>query len=100
MSELENTKFIYRALPSIVGQTRVLVTHGITWLPYVDKIFVMDHGRITETGTYSELMNSGKAFADFINKYKNSGAQSDDEEDVYDEGNLIDNWSFLIDTSV
>lgn len=46
----------------------------------------MEDGRVTEAGTYTELMKSGKAFADFINKYKNSGVQSDDEEDVYSEG--------------
>jgi len=38
-------------------KTRVLVTHGIAFLPQVDQIFVMKDGRISESGTYQELLD-------------------------------------------
>jgi ABC-type bacteriocin/lantibiotic exporter with double-glycine peptidase domain len=38
-------------------KTRVLVTHGIAFLPQVDQIIVMKDGRISETGTYQELLD-------------------------------------------
>ncbi|XP_053376881.1 multidrug resistance-associated protein 1-like [Mercenaria mercenaria] len=66
------------------NKTRVLVTHGITWLPRVDKIFVIEHGEISETGTYEQLMENKGAFAEFIQKYKQEENNSDDEEDTVD----------------
>jgi ATP-binding cassette subfamily C (CFTR/MRP) protein 1 len=33
--------------------TRVLVTHSLSALPYVDYIYVLDNGRIVEQGTYT-----------------------------------------------
>ncbi|CAD6208432.1 GSCOCT00003444001.2-RA-CDS [Cotesia congregata] len=47
-------------------KTRVLVTHGITYLPDVDNIFVLKDGEITESGTYKQLMEKRGAFADFL----------------------------------
>jgi ATP-binding cassette subfamily C (CFTR/MRP) protein 1 len=37
-------------------KTRVLVTHGIAYLPQVDNIIVMKDGEISEIGTYKELL--------------------------------------------
>jgi ATP-binding cassette subfamily C (CFTR/MRP) protein 1 len=37
-------------------KTRVLVTHGVAYLPQVDNIFVMKDGEISETGNYQELL--------------------------------------------
>lgn len=36
-------------------KTRVLVTHGITYLPEMDFIVVLADGEIREAGTYKEL---------------------------------------------
>ena len=36
----------------LADKTRVLVTHGISYLPSVDNIFVMDGGEISESGQY------------------------------------------------
>lgn len=38
-------------------QTRVSVTHSVTFLPQVDQIIVIKQGEISEVGSYSELMN-------------------------------------------
>ncbi|CAL1537561.1 unnamed protein product [Lymnaea stagnalis] len=34
------------------GKTRVMVTHGVHWLPMVDYIIVMKNGGVTELGSY------------------------------------------------
>lgn len=34
------------------GKTRLLVTHGVVYLPKVDEIYVMVNGEITESGSY------------------------------------------------
>ena len=55
----------------------------------MDNILVMDNGRIAESGTYKQLLENGKAFADFIKKYKNDDyMSSDDEENVFDSGKV------------
>jgi ABC-type multidrug transport system fused ATPase/permease subunit len=45
------------------------VTHGVKYLPVVDRIVVMKDGRITEEGTYRQLLDQGKEFADFLIQY-------------------------------
>ncbi|KAJ8673709.1 hypothetical protein QAD02_004971 [Eretmocerus hayati] len=47
-------------------KTRVLVTHGISYLPEVDNIIVLKDGEISESGTYKELLEKRGAFADFL----------------------------------
>ncbi|KAK0179174.1 hypothetical protein PV327_007989 [Microctonus hyperodae] len=47
-------------------KTRVLVTHGVTYLPEVDYIIVLKDGEISEDGTYQKLMESEKDFKKFI----------------------------------
>ncbi|TPX76960.1 hypothetical protein CcCBS67573_g01803 [Chytriomyces confervae] len=37
------------------GKTRILVTHGIHYLPAVDRIVLMEQGKIVEEGTYEQL---------------------------------------------
>jgi len=37
-------------------KTRILVTHGVSFLPYMDRIFVMKDGVISESGTYTALL--------------------------------------------
>ncbi|MGH0124216.1 UNVERIFIED_CONTAM: hypothetical protein FKN15_024645 [Acipenser sinensis] len=50
-------------------RTRVLVTHGLSYLPQVDLILVLVDGEITEMGSYQELLNRQGAFAEFIHAY-------------------------------
>ncbi|XP_048239473.1 ATP-binding cassette sub-family C member 2-like [Haliotis rufescens] len=52
----------------LAGKTRVLVTHGIHWLPEVDSIHVMTNGQISETGTYDQLLHQNGPFAQFLQK--------------------------------
>ncbi|XP_046565290.1 multidrug resistance-associated protein 1-like [Haliotis rubra] len=63
------------------GKTRILVTHGVHWLPMVDHIIVMNDGDITETGSYDELMSRNGHFAQFLQEYLIDRIDEDEEED-------------------
>ncbi|XP_033886772.3 multidrug resistance-associated protein 1-like isoform X3 [Acipenser ruthenus] len=62
------------------SRTRVLVTHGLSYLPQVDLILVLVDGEITEMGSYQELLNRQGAFAEFLHTYA-SAEQNRGEED-------------------
>jgi ATP-binding cassette subfamily C (CFTR/MRP) protein 1 len=65
----------------ILGRkTRLLVTHGITYLPEVDNIVVMKDGEVTESGTYKELLEKKGSFADFLIQHLQEA--SEDTEDL------------------
>ncbi|XP_072298433.1 multidrug resistance-associated protein 1 [Eucyclogobius newberryi] len=50
-------------------KTRVLVTHGLSYLPYADLILVMGEGQVTEKGSYQQLFATDGAFAEFVRTY-------------------------------
>ena len=60
-----------------------MVTHGIHYLPHVDRIIVLEGGKITEVGTYDELVERGKDFAKFLEEFATK--QKEEEEDDDDE---------------
>ncbi|XP_072168419.1 multidrug resistance-associated protein 1-like [Diadema setosum] len=60
------------------NKTRILVTHGISFLPQVDQIVVMVDGSISEVGSYQDLLDQNGAFAEFLRNYSQD---VDDEED-------------------
>lgn len=62
-------------LPS--PQTRVLVTHGISFLPQTDFIIVLADGQVSEMGHYSALLQHNGSFANFLRNY----APDEDTED-------------------
>lgn len=45
------------------------MTHGISYLPQVDNIMVLVEGRVSEMGSYQELLNQNGAFAEFLRNY-------------------------------
>ena len=55
--------------PSPSPQTRILVTHGLGFLPQCVLVVVLDSGQISEVGTYAELMEKNGAFSEFIRTY-------------------------------
>ncbi|KAK0040484.1 multidrug resistance-associated protein 1, partial [Biomphalaria pfeifferi] len=50
------------------GKTRIMITHGLKWLPEVDYIVVMNDGNIVELGTFTNLVNKKGYFYDIIQK--------------------------------
>ncbi|XP_030388257.1 canalicular multispecific organic anion transporter 2-like [Scaptodrosophila lebanonensis] len=65
----------------LANKTRVLVTHGITFLPQVDNIYVMKLGEISESGTYSELLQNRGAFAEFLIQHLQVGEVEQEDLD-------------------
>ena len=61
-------------------QTRILVTHGVHWLPQVDKIVVLVNGIVSEVGNYEELISHDGAFAQFLLTYLNEENEESDPE--------------------
>ena len=47
-------------------KTRLLVTNSVGFLNQVDRIVVVKDGRITEQGTYKELLKKGGEFTDYL----------------------------------
>ncbi|XP_039741515.1 multidrug resistance-associated protein 1 [Pteropus medius] len=64
------------------NKTRLLVTHGISYLPQVDVIIVMSGGKISEMGSYQELLARDGAFAEFLRTY----ASAEQEQAEHDDG--------------
>ncbi|KAH8995028.1 ABC transporter [Lactarius akahatsu] len=68
--------------------TRILVTHALHFLPKVDHIYFMADGRITEHGSFDEMMANGDDFArtfdEFVTKdqTESKGKTGVDIEDV------------------
>ncbi|MBN3310800.1 MRP3 protein, partial [Amia calva] len=64
---------------ALKGKTRILVTHGITYLPQVDNIVVMVEGKVSEMGSYQDLLQQNGAFAEFLRNYSNEDIIEEDE---------------------
>uniref|UniRef100_A0A3B3ZY40 ABC-type glutathione-S-conjugate transporter n=1 Tax=Periophthalmus magnuspinnatus TaxID=409849 RepID=A0A3B3ZY40_9GOBI len=50
-------------------KTRILVTHGASLLPQCDVVLVLEEGHISESGSFSQLMERQGAFAKFIQMF-------------------------------
>eukprot|EP00051_Salpingoeca_urceolata_P006609 m.87350 g.87350 ORF g.87350 m.87350 type:complete len:1483 (+) comp14906_c0_seq3:85-4533(+) len=50
-------------------KARVLVTHLVHFLPKVDQVYVLQKGVVSETGSYSELVDAQGAFAEFLSEH-------------------------------
>lgn len=62
----------------LVGKTRLLVTHAVSFLPQVDMIFVLSNRGISESGSYRNLLNQKGAFSEFLLQHISD--MDDDEE--------------------
>uniref|UniRef100_A0A8C0LHN6 Multidrug resistance-associated protein 1 n=1 Tax=Canis lupus dingo TaxID=286419 RepID=A0A8C0LHN6_CANLU len=60
------------------NKTRLLVTHSISYLPQVDVIIVMTGGKISEMGSYQELLARDGAFAEFLRTYASGDQEQAD----------------------
>ncbi|XP_076856191.1 ATP-binding cassette sub-family C member 3 isoform X1 [Brachyhypopomus gauderio] len=64
---------------ALCRKTRILVTHGISFLPQVDNILVLVDGRVSEMGSYQDLLKQNGAFAEFLRNYSLEDIIEDDE---------------------
>lgn len=68
----------------LANKTRLLVTHGITYLPRTDHIIVLKNGKVSEQGSYQELVERKGDFADFLLEYMTEMEDDVDLEDLED----------------
>ena len=63
----ESEKSIQNSVEHLHGtMTVIIIAHRLSTIKNVDKIFLLDNGKIIETGTYKELINKENSmFADF-----------------------------------
>ncbi|TRZ13458.1 hypothetical protein HGM15179_013652 [Zosterops borbonicus] len=71
------------------GKTRILVTHGISFLPQVDHIIVLVDGKISEMGSYQELLKQNKTFAEFLRNYALDEEIEEDEPTMLEEEEVL-----------
>ncbi|XVE88740.1 hypothetical protein DITRI_Ditri19aG0093100 [Diplodiscus trichospermus] len=53
-------------------KTVILVTHQVEFLSEVDRILVMEGGKITQSGSYEELLMSGTPFEQLVNAHRDT----------------------------
>uniref|UniRef100_A0A7N0TJ04 ABC-type xenobiotic transporter n=1 Tax=Kalanchoe fedtschenkoi TaxID=63787 RepID=A0A7N0TJ04_KALFE len=59
-------------MTELAAKTVILVTHQVEFLSEVDKILVMEGGRVTQSGSYEDLLKVGTPFEQLVNAHKDA----------------------------
>ncbi len=71
----ENEHLIQQALKELSrGKTTLMIAHRLTSVQNVDKIIVIEGGKIAESGTHQELLNKGGLYKTMWEEYQKSVA--------------------------
>lgn len=91
---------------SLKSKTRVLVTHALHFLPRVDYIICIEHGKVTQQGTYAELLaDTEGAFSNLVREF-GSGEETknveeeEKEKDVIEDDKVDDSEAVVVKKSV
>ena len=66
--DTESEKIVQSALDDLmIGRTSFVIAHRLSTIFAADKIFVIDHGKICESGTHKELLALGGVYSNLYN---------------------------------
>ena len=75
--DAENEAVIQSALDRLMaGRTTLILAHRLSSVIDADRILVLDHGRVVESGTHRDLMQLGGAYRQLM------GAQAEERGDI------------------
>lgn len=67
--DTESEKHVQAALDTLMqGRTSIVIAHRLSTIENADRIFVLDKGRIVETGTHAQLLADGGEYAKLYRK--------------------------------
>jgi hypothetical protein len=75
---------------SIFLQTRIFVTNAINWLPNCDVVAYMEQGRISEIGSYEELVERDERFGDYIKQCEHEYAEPANQQEKLNKEQSLD----------
>ncbi|EDO39590.1 predicted protein, partial [Nematostella vectensis] len=76
--DAESERLVQEALDRLTeGRTVIVIAHRLSTIQGADKIVVLSHGKIQESGTHQELMKKKGLYAELVRRQM----QEDDEED-------------------
>ncbi|MBU2741122.1 thiol reductant ABC exporter subunit CydC [Acidithiobacillus thiooxidans] len=65
LDPLTEMEFLRDLQPLMQGRTVLYITHRLLGLEQMDRVFIMDEGRVVESGTFAELLNQGGQLSHF-----------------------------------
>jgi ABC-type multidrug transport system fused ATPase/permease subunit len=66
-----NEQLIQKALSEVMaGRTAVVIAHRLSTLQHLDRIIVLDGGRVVQTGTHAQLLAAEGIYADLWRRQK------------------------------
>lgn len=64
----ESEKLIQDSLEKLMrGRTSIVIAHRLSTIAKLDRIIVLDHGKIVEDGTHAELLRQNGIYASLWN---------------------------------
>jgi ATP-binding cassette, subfamily B, bacterial MsbA len=82
--DTQSERWVQRALANLMqGRTTIVIAHRLTTVHRADKIVVLDHGKVVDSGTHEDLVSRGGIYRDLYE------LQFSDEMVTEDEGRVV-----------